>query len=225
MGDKERLTRDQMAAIVAQHLESGWIVNLGFGMPSFVSNFIYPEMGISLHSEQGLLGYGPVAPPELEDLDVTNATGDYVTLLPGAAVMHHADSFAMIRKGLIDCVILGAYEVDAGGSFANWKISLDLPTGLGNTLGGAMDLAQCSKRVFIMMDHTTSDGSPRLVERCTLPVTALNVVKLVVTDLAVLAMTDAGFELQRHAPGYTFEEIQALTGTPLTVSPNLSPAV
>ncbi len=225
MSEKEPFTRDQMAAIAAQHLESGWIVNLGFGMPSFVSNFIYPEMGISLHAEQGLLGYGPVAPPELEDLDVTNATGDYVTLLPGAAVMHHADSFAMIRKGLIDCVILGAYQVDASGSFANWKISLDLPTGLGNTLGGAMDLAQCSKRVFIMMAHTTSDGSPRIVESCSLPVTALNVVKLVITDIAVMAMTDAGLELQQHAPDYSVEEIQALTGIPLKVSPDLRPAV
>jgi len=222
---KERLTRDQMAAIAAQHLEPGWVVNLGFGMPAFVSNFIYPEMSIILHAEHGLLGYGPVAPPELEDLDTTNATGDFVTLLPGAAVMHHADSFAMIRRGLIDCVILGAYEVDSEGSFANWKVSVDLPRGLGDALGGAMDLAQCSKQVYIMMEHTTADGRPRLVKQLSLPVTAIRVVKLVVTDLAVLAMTDKGFELQAHAPGYTVEEIQALTEIPLLVSPDLRPAV
>jgi acyl CoA:acetate/3-ketoacid CoA transferase beta subunit len=127
--------------------------------------------------------------------------------------------------GLIDCVILGAYQVDQTRTFANWKISLDLPTGLGNTIGGAMDLAQCAKRVFVMLEHTTNEGRPRLVRHCTLPSTALHVVKLVVTDLGVFAVTEQGFELQRHAPGYTVEEIQALTDAPLRVSPDLCPAL
>jgi 3-oxoacid CoA-transferase B subunit len=182
-------------------------------------------MDIALHAGHGLLGYGPIAGGELEDPDVVNASGDYVTLQPGAVVMNHAESFAMIRAGLIDCVILGAYQVDQAGTFANWKISLDLPTGLGNTIGGAMDLAQCAKRVFVMMEHTTNDGRPRLVTHCTLPPTALHVVKLVVTDLGVFSVTEQGFELQRHAPGYTVDEIQALTDAPLRVSPDLQPAL
>jgi 3-oxoacid CoA-transferase B subunit len=225
MVTKEKMNRDQMAAIMAQHLEPGWVVNLGFGMPAWVSNYIYPEMDITLHAEHGLLGYGPVAGAEVEDPDVFNASGDYVTLLPGAVVMNHAESFAMIRAGIIDCVILGAYQVDKTGTFANWKISLDLPTGLGNVIGGAMDLAQCSKRVFVMMDHTTNSGEPRLVEKVSLPPTALDAVKLVVTDLGVFGVTPDGFELQQHAPGYTVEEIQAVTAAPLKVSPDLRPAL
>ena len=166
------------------------------------------------------------ASEETEDPDTTNATGDYVTLLPGAVTMNHAESFALIRRGIIDCVMLGAYEVDQQGSFSNWKIRTELPTGIGNILGGAMDLAQCSKRVFIMMEHTQSDGvTPRLVENCTLPLTAANVVTQIITDLAVIEVTEEGFVLKRHAPGFSAEEIQALTGAPLKISPDFCPAL
>ena len=222
---KETLNRDQMAAITARRLQPGWVINLGAGMPAWVSNYIFPEDDLTLHSEHGLLGYGRVASPEEEDLDVTNASGDYVTLLPGAAVMDHADSFGMIRKGVLDCVILGSYEVDQTGSFANWKRSNDMPIGIGEFMGGAMDLAQCSKRVWLMMDHTTNEGRPRLLKKCSLPLTGLNVVSLVVTNLGAFEITDAGFVLVEHAPGYTVEEIQALTDAPITVSPDLRPAV
>jgi len=222
---KERLNRDQMAALVAEHLQPGWFVNLGIGIPTLASNFIYPEQDIILHSEHGLVGFGPMAPEDDEDLDVANASGEYVTLNPGAVVVHHADSFAMVRKGLLDVVVLGAYQVDQEGSFANWKISTDLPRGVGNSIGGAMDLAQNSKQVFLVMEHTTRDGKPRLMEKCDLPLTAVRKVTLVVTDIAVVAITPQGFELQRYAPGYSVEEIQSMTGAPLAVSPNLRPAL
>jgi len=223
---KERLNRDQTAAIAAQELRPGWVVNLGVGMPAFVSNYIFPEMEITLHAEHGLLGYGPLADEVTEDPDTTNATGDYVTLLPGAVTMNHAESFSLIRRGIIDCVVLGAYEVDKSGSFSNWKIRTELPTGIGNILGGAMDLAQCSKRVFIMMEHTLSDGiTPRIIEKCTLPITAENVVTQIITDIAVITVEKEGLVLKRHAPGFSAEDIQALTGVPLIVSPGFCSAL
>jgi 3-oxoacid CoA-transferase B subunit len=137
----------------------------------------------------------------------------------------HARGERQGLHGLIDCVSLGAYQVDQTRTFANWTISLDLPTGLGNTIGGAMDLAQCAKRVFVMLEHTTNHGRPRLVTHCTLPPTALHVVTLVITDLGVFAVTEQGFELQRHAPGYAIAEMQALTDAPLRVSPDLCTAL
>lgn len=217
--EKQTLNRDQMAAILAQHLGQGWIVNLGIGIPTGVSDFLLPEQEIILTSENGVIGYGRVANAEEEDPDTVNAAAVMpVTLNPGATFVHHADSFALIRRGLVDATCLGAYQVAPDGSFANWKLADDGRPDLGG-IGGAMDLAACCKQVFLAMDHTTRDGQPRLVERCTLPVTAPRGVTLVVTNIAVVAIREGRFILEQHAPGYSAAEIQALTGAPLEVSP------
>ena len=218
--EKQPLTRDQMAAVLAQHIGSGWIVNLGIGIPTLVSNFLYPEQEITLHSENGVIGYGRVAGEGEEDPDTVNASAvTAVTLDPGAAIVHHADSFAVIRRGMVDVTCLGAYEVAPDGSFANWKTTDDEWAHLGG-IGGAMDLAACAKQVYLAMEHTTRDGQPRLLEKCNLPVTAPSGVRLVVTNLAVVAVRDGKFVLEQHAPGYSAEEIQAVTGAPLEVSPD-----
>lgn len=216
------LTRDQIAAVVARFLEPGWVVNLGIGIPTLASNYLEPDHNILLTSENGVLGYGLVAPEGMEDFDVVNAGVDYVLLEPGASVVHHGDSFALIRSGRVDCVVLGAYEVAADGAFANWKTQSSGPLQLGG-VGGAMDLAACAREVFIAMEHTTADGRPRLVESCSLPVTAPGGVSLVFTDLAVVAVRDGQFILLEHAPGFTVQEIQERTGAPLWPSPALRP--
>lgn len=218
--EKQPLTRDQMAAVLAQHIGAGWIVNLGIGIPTLVSNFLQPEQEITLHSENGVIGYGRVAGEGEEDPDTVNASAvTAVTLDPGAAIVHHADAFAIIRRGMVDVTCLGAYEVAPDGSFANWKTTDDEWAHLGG-IGGAMDLAACAQQVYLAMEHTTRDGQPRLLEKCNLPVTAPSGVTLVVTNLAVVAVRDGKFVLEQHAPGYTAEEIQAVTGAPLEVSPD-----
>ena len=213
-------TRDEMAARAAKELHDGYYVNLGIGIPTLVSNFLYPEQEITLHSENGVIGYGRVAGEGEEDPDTVNASAvTAVTLDPGAAIVHHADSFAVIRRGMVDVTCLGAYEVAPDGSFANWKTTDDEWAHLGG-IGGAMDLAACAKQVYLAMEHTTRDGQPRLLEKCNLPVTAPSGVTLVVTNLAVVAVRDGKFVLEQHAPGYSAEEIQAVTGAPLEVSPD-----
>ena len=219
-GAAPRLNRDQIAAVIARYLEPGWVVNLGIGIPTLASNYLDPEHGNLLTSENGVMGYGVVAPDGMEDLDVVNAGVDYVLLEPGASIVHHGDSFALIRSGRVDCVVLGAYEVATDGSFANWKVQPDGHDQLGG-VGGAMDLAACARQVFIAMEHVTPDGRPRLVNRCSLPVTAPGGVTLVVTDLAVIAVRNNEFVLLEHAPGYSVEEIRTLTGAPLAVDPGL----
>lgn len=218
--EKQPLTRDQMAAILAQNMGYGWIVNLGIGIPTNVSNFLTPDQEIVLHSENGVIGYGRLAGEGEEDPDIVNASATQpVTLNPGASIVHHADSFAVIRRGMIDVTCLGAYQVAPDGSFANWKTTSEPWNNLGG-IGGAMDLAACSKQVYLAMEHTTRDGQPRLLEKCTLPVTAPSGVTLVVTNIAVVAVRDGKFILEQHAPGYTAEEIQAVTGAPLEISPD-----
>ena len=220
MATKQPLNRDQMAAVLAQHLGAGWNVNLGIGIPTLASSFIDPSMEITLSSENGVIGYGPLAGEGEEDFDVVNAGIQYVTLTPGAAIVHHADSFALIRGGRLDCTVLGAYEVAADGSFANWKTMNEPANGLGG-IGGAMDLAASAKQVYIAMQHTTREGTPRLVERCSLPLTAPSGVTLVVTDIAVVRVSQGEFVLEQCAPGYTIAEIEALTAGPLRVSPDV----
>lgn len=220
MTEKQPLNRDQMAAVLAQHLEDGWIVNLGIGIPTGVSNFLRPEQEIVLTSENGVIGYGRLAGAGEEDPDIVNASATQsVTLNPGAAIVHHADSFALIRRGMVDVTCLGAYQVAPDGSFANWKTTNEPWNNLGG-IGGAMDLAACSKQIYLALEHTTREGEPRLMQKCTLPVTAPAGVTLVVTNLAVVAVRDGKFILEQHAPGYTAEEIQAVTGAPLEISPN-----
>ncbi len=220
MTDKQPLSREQITAVIAQRIELGWMVNLGVGMPTLVSNFVRPEQEVVFSSENGVVGYSALATEGEEDRNVVNAGGQAVTLIPGATFVHHADSFALIRRGLIDLTVLGAYEVAQDGSFANWKTSDDEFSQLGG-IGGAMDLAACAGQVWLAMEHTTRDGQPRLLERCSLPITAPSGATLVVTDIAVVVVGDGRFELQEYAPGYSVEEIQAATGAPLAVSEQL----
>lgn len=219
---KEPLNREQVAAVLAGRLERDWIVNLGVGIPVLACDFVDPDAGVVLSSENGLIGYGWHAPHGHEDLDIVSPGMQYVVLQPGAAIVHHADAFGLIRSGRVDCSVLGAYEAAADGSFANWTPHADGRTDLGG-VGGAMDLTQGAKRVWLAMFHTTPEGAPRLVERCTLPVTGGRPASLVVTDLAVIAIGEHGFELLEHAPGYSVEDIQAVTAAPLRVSPSLRP--
>ena len=205
-------SRQQMAERLAREFEDGWIVNLGVGMPTLIADVPFGDRDITFHSENGVIGYGPVAPPGEEDLHLVNAGGQNVTLLPGAAIVHHADSFALIRGGRMDVTVMGAYEAAANGDFANWKVK----GAKGGGIGGAMDLAASAKRVFLMLEHRMRDGSPRLLPRCTLPITARGVVTLVATDLGLFAPTGDGFALRDLAPGVTLDEVRAATACPVT---------
>ncbi len=204
-------TRQQMADRIAARFQDGWIVNLGVGIPTLCSNTDISPRHVIYHSENGVIGYGPVAVAGAEDLDLVNAGGQNVTLLAGAAVVHHADSFAIIRGGRIDVTVMGAYEVSAGGDFANWKLA----GAKGGGIGGAMDLAACAQRVFIIMEHVTRAGAPRRVERCALPVTARGVVRLVATDLGLFEPLGEAFRIVELAPGIGRDAVAAATGTAL----------
>jgi len=217
VAEKTRLSRDMMAARVATEFQDGWVVNLGIGIPTMCSNYTHVDKEIVYQAENGLLNYGPMAMEGEEDLWLVNAGGQYVLPLPGMATMDHADSFALIRAGYVDVTVLGAYEVAANGDFANWRI----PGRKGGGIGGAMDLAVSAKNVFIIMEHTTREGKPRLVERCTMPLTAVGVVNLVATNLGLFSVGPSGFTLREIAPGYTPADVQSLTAAPLAIAPDL----
>ena len=217
MADKAKLERQAMCDRLAMEFEEGWIVNLGVGMPTLCSNYSDPSRDIINHSENGVVGYGPLAKEGEEDRHLVNAGGQHVTAQAGMAVVNHAESFMMIRGGMIDVTVMGAYEVAENGDFANWRI----PGRKGGGIGGAMDLAACAKRVFIAMEHTTRDGKPKLLKKCTLPVTAPGVVKMVVTDLGLFEITPQGFKLVEHAPGWSPQEIQEQTEAKLIIQDDL----
>ncbi len=219
MADKPKLARQAMCDRLAMEFQDDWIVNLGVGMPTLCSNYVDPSKDIIFHSENGVIGYGPLAAEGKEDKHLVNAGGQNVTSKPGMAIVHHADSFALIRGGMIDVTVLGAYEVAENGDFANWRI----PTRKGGGIGGAMDLAACAKRVFIAMEHTTRDGKPRILKRCQLPITAPGAAKLVATDLGLFEITPEGFTLREVAPGWTPDEIQSLSEATITVANDLKP--
>lgn len=206
------LTRAEMAARVAADIPDGWYVNLGIGMPTLVADHVPAEREVIFHSENGLLGMGPVAAPHNVDPWVVNAGKQNVTILPGASLIHHADSFAIIRGGHLDLCLLGAYEVVENGDFANWTTSESEEA---PAVGGAMDLAVGARRLWVMMEHTTKDGRPRLVERCTYPLTAPHAVKRIYTNLAVIEVTPNGFLVSEMVAGLSFEELQARTGAKL----------
>ena len=214
MSDKPKLERQAMCDRLAMEFQDEWIVNLGVGMPTLCSNYTDSSKEIIFHSENGVIGYGPLADEGKEDKHLVNAGGQNVTAVPGMAIVHHADSFALIRGGMVDVTVMGAYEVAENGDFANWRI----PTRKGGGIGGAMDLAACAKRVFIAMEHTTRDGSPKLLKKCNLPVTAPSAVKLLATDLGLFEIASEGFILKEYAPGWTLEEIQAETEAKLTLA-------
>ena len=215
--DKPRLQRQAMCDRLAMEFQDEWIVNLGVGMPTLCSNYVDPDKDLVFHSENGVIGYGPLAPAGEEDPHLVNAGGQNVTAVPGMAIVHHADSFALIRKGMVDVTVMGAYEVAENGDFANWRI----PTRKGGGIGGAMDLAACAKQVFIAMEHCTREGQPRMLKRCALPITAPGVVTLVATDLGLFRVTPQGFELREHAPGWSAADIQELTEAQLIIPEDL----
>ncbi len=206
------LSRAGMAERLARDIPDGWYVNLGIGIPLLVGNFIPPDREVILQSENGLLGMGPLQKPDELNTWLVNAGKQNVTLVTGAAIVHHADSFAMIRGGHLDLCVLGAFEVADNGDFANWTTSL---TKAVPAVGGAMDLAAGAQRVWVLMDHTSKDGTSKLVQKCTLPLTAVRVVKRIYTNLAVIDVTERGFELVDMIPELSFEALQARTNAKL----------
>lgn len=207
-----RRSTDEIAARIAQDIPDGFYVNLGIGQPEKVANHVPDDREVVLHSENGILGFGPTPAEADIDHDLINAGKKPVSLLAGGSFFHHADSFSMIRGGHLDLCVLGAYQVAANGDIANWSTGKadDVPG-----VGGAMDLAAGAKRIYVMMTHTTKDGTPKLVEQLGYPATARAVVKRVYTDLAVLDVADDGFRLVEMVPGLSFDELQSRTGAPI----------
>ncbi|HTR59953.1 MAG TPA: CoA transferase subunit B [Casimicrobiaceae bacterium] len=208
----KRYTREQMASRVAQDIPNGAYVNLGIGLPTLVANHLPKDREIILHTENGLLGMGPAPEPGAEDADLINAGKQPVTALPGASFFHHADSFGMMRGGHLDFCVLGAFQVSVTGDLANWHTGT--PDAI-PAVGGAMDLAIGAKRVYVMMEHLTKKGEPKIVERCTYPLTGVGCVNRIFTDLAVIDVTPQGLRVIEKAPGLSFAELQQLTGVAL----------
>lgn len=205
-------SRPQMAARLAADIPEGWYVNLGIGIPTMVADHVPLEREVIFQSENGVLGMGPAPAKDKVDPWLINAGKQHVTLRPGGAFVHHADSFAMIRGRHLDLCVLGAFEVAANGDIANWATS---ENDTAPAVGGAMDLAAGARRVWVIMEHTTRDGRSKLVRRCVYPLTALGCVRRVYTNLAVLDVTEEGFAVAGLAPGITREELVAKTDSPL----------
>jgi 3-oxoadipate CoA-transferase, beta subunit len=205
-------SREQMARRVAMDIPEGACVNLGIGIPELVAGFVPADREVIFQTENGLLGMGPPPPPGEEDPELINAGKKPVTAIPGAAYFHHADSFAMIRGGHIDVCVLGAMQVSAHGDLANWS------TGEADAIpavGGAMDLVAGVRRIFVVTEHTTKTGEPKIVAACTYPLTGRGVVTRIYTNLAVIEVTVRGLVVLERAPGVTFEQLQEKTGAPL----------
>jgi len=211
------LSRNEMAERLARDIPEGWYVNLGIGAPLKVADYVPMEREVIFQSENGILGMGPMPEPDKIDRWVINAGKQYVTLRAGGSYMHHADSFALIRGGHLDLCVLGAFQVAENGDLANWMIPGKMVKGM----GGAMDLVAGSRRVIVMMEHTTKEGSPKILRECTLPLTGLEVVDLIVTELAVIAVTPEGLVLREVAAGVTPEDVQKVTEPKLILSPDL----
>jgi 3-oxoadipate CoA-transferase beta subunit len=217
---KKGLSRQDMARVAAHDIPEGSCVNLGIGVPTLIADYVPAGREVLLHSEQGLLGLGPAAAPGHEDPDVLNAGKQFVTLLPGASVFSHSDSFLMVRGGHIDIACLGAFQVAANGDLANWSTDAE---GQIPGVGGAMDLAAGAARVWVLMEHCQKSGEPRILERCTYPLTAAACVDRIYTDLAVIEVTAAGLVVTRMVDGLDLPALQALTDAPLTLSPQCRP--
>jgi 3-oxoadipate CoA-transferase, beta subunit len=209
-----RRSRDQIAARVARDIPEGAYVNLGIGLPTLIGNHLPKDREVFLQSENGILGLGPAPAKGEEDEDLINAGKQPVTLLTGGAYFHHGDSFAMMRGGHLDICVLGAFQVSAEGDLANWHTGE--PDAI-PAVGGAMDLAIGAQRVFIMMEHVTKAGEPKIVARCTYPLTAMHCVDRIYTDLAVIDVTDRGLTVVEMVEGLEFNELQRMTGAPLAI--------
>lgn len=212
------LDKNQIAKRIAQELQDGFYVNLGIGIPTLVANYIPEGIEVVLQSENGLLGMGPFPFEGEEDADMINAGKQTITTLPGSSIFDSAMSFGMIRAGRVDLTVLGAMEVADNGDIANWKIPGKMVKGM----GGAMDLVASAKNIIVAMQHTNKAGESKLLPACTLPITGLQCVKKIVTELGVFDVTENGFELKELAPGVTVEEVKQKTAGRLVIPENVS---
>ncbi|MBE8163103.1 MAG: CoA transferase subunit B [Bdellovibrionaceae bacterium] len=211
------LTKEQIAQRISKEVKNGFTVNLGIGIPTLVANYITPEQNVFLQSENGLLGIGPFPTKDKVDADLINAGKQTVTSTAGASYFSSADSFAMIRGGHIDLSVLGAMQVDENGDIANWMI----PNKMIKGMGGAMDLVAGSKNVIVAMQHTDRKGNPKILKKCNLPLTGLNCIHKIVSDLAVMSITSKGIVVEEIIEGMSFEELQNVTEAKLTASKDI----
>jgi len=217
--DKPRLTREQIAQRAARELTDGAYVNLGWGIPNLIADYLPKDLTVYFHSENGILGMGRRAKAGEEDFDLVDAMKVPVTLIPGASFFHQADAHLMSRGGHLDVAVLGGFQVSEKGDLANWKIPGSKGSG---GIGGAMDIAAGAKNLIVCMEHNTRDGAPKIVKKCTYPLTGIECTDTVVTDLAVIDVTPEGLVLREVAPGWTAEEVQACTEAKLIARGNVS---
>ncbi len=220
---KTRLSREKIAARIARELKDGDCVNLGVGIPLMVSSFVPGDKTIIFHAENGVIGYGPVLTlddADKMDYDLVNAFGQFIASLPGLCIVDHASSFALVRGGRLDVAVLGALQVSQEGDLANWATDHNWRQTKAN-LGGAMDIAVGARKVIAAIEHTTKDGQLKIVKKLTYPLTALKCVNLIVSDLAVIEVVEDGLLLREVVPGWTAQEVQALTEAPLMVDKDL----
>lgn len=215
--DKAQI-RETIARRAAKEIKDGYVVNLGIGLPTLIPNYLPEDVHVTLHSENGLLGLGPRAAEGKEDPEYTDAGGACITAMPGASLCDSATSFGYVRGGHIDVTILGALQTDMKGNLANWSIPGKKTPGM----GGAMDLLAGAKRVILAMEHTAK-GNHKILEECTLPLTAANAVELIITEMGVMRVTPEGMVLEEINPDFTLEQVQEATGCKLIVSPDLKP--